>query len=124
MLPVIMTNTPAGAATKQALHYTQEINSGHFRKYDYGYWLNFEIYGQYTPPDYDLSKITSPVALFYSSNDWLVAIEDVERAVSQLPNVVKKHLVTFDKFNHLDFLWAIDVKPLVYDHVMELMKNY
>lgn len=28
MLPVILSNTPAGASTKQALHYGQEVKSG------------------------------------------------------------------------------------------------
>ena len=32
------------------------------------------IYGQFNPPDYDLRKVTAPVALYYSENDWLVAI--------------------------------------------------
>lgn len=74
MMPVIMTNTPAGAATKQMLHFTQEINSGHFRKYDYGLFQNYVVYGQAFPPDYPLESITAPVALYYSSNDWLVSI--------------------------------------------------
>jgi hypothetical protein len=35
---------------------------------------NMFIYGQFTPPDYDLRKVTAPVALHYSENDWLAAI--------------------------------------------------
>jgi hypothetical protein len=35
---------------------------------------NMLIYGQLTPPDYDLGKVTAPVALHYSQNDWLAAI--------------------------------------------------
>ena len=29
------------------------------------------IYGQETPPEYDLKKVTSPVALYWSDSDWL-----------------------------------------------------
>ena len=29
------------------------------------------MYGQDTPPDYDLSKVTAPVALYWGDNDWL-----------------------------------------------------
>ena len=36
---------------------------------------NLYTYGQFTPPDYDLSKVTAPVALYYSQNDWLAAEE-------------------------------------------------
>jgi hypothetical protein len=35
---------------------------------------NMFIYGQFTPPNYDLRKITAKVALHYSENDWLAAI--------------------------------------------------
>ena len=30
-----------------------------------------EIYGQDTPPEYDLSKVTAPLALYWAENDWL-----------------------------------------------------
>ena len=30
-----------------------------------------EIYGQEEPPEYDTTKITAPVALYWSDNDWL-----------------------------------------------------
>ena len=38
-------------------------------------------------------------------------IKDVLRTVSQLPNIVHGmlHMIEFPQFNHLDFLWAIDV---------------
>lgn len=30
----------------------------------------------------------------------------------------------FPEFNHLDFLWANDVKTIVYDDIIEFMKRY
>lgn len=39
--------------------------------YDYGLIENSRIYGQLTPPDYDLKQITAPMAFFKSQNDWL-----------------------------------------------------
>ena len=30
-----------------------------------------EIYGQDEPPEYDVTQITAPVALYWSDNDWL-----------------------------------------------------
>jgi len=41
-----------------------------FRAYDYKEDNNL-IYGQDTPPDYDLGKVTAPVALYWSDNDLL-----------------------------------------------------
>lgn len=97
MIPVITTNTPAGAATKQMIHYAQGISSGndaivvvcfsnkhllimpfnstgHFRKYDYGLILNLIRYGSLSPPAYEIANIRAPVGLFYSANDWLAAV--------------------------------------------------
>lgn len=47
---------------------------GRFRKYDYGLIKNFVKYGSFTPPDYNLQNIVTPVALYYSRNDDLTAV--------------------------------------------------
>lgn len=31
-----------------------------------------QIYSTTVPPDYDLSRITTPIALFTADNDWIV----------------------------------------------------
>lgn len=77
----MLTHTPAGASIKQLLHYTQEVLSGHFRKYDYGLIGNFVKYGKAVPPDYELEKITTPVTLIYSKND-LFAHLDVSTPIN------------------------------------------
>lgn len=40
-----------------------------FQSYDYGSVGNYERYKQKTPINYDLEKITIPMALFYGLND-------------------------------------------------------
>lgn len=45
--------------------------SGEFRQFDFGEEKNMDLYGQATPPRYNMSLITTPVALFYSDNDKL-----------------------------------------------------
>ncbi len=72
-LPVIMGHTPAGASVRSLVHYAQLVNTATFRKYNYGKATNLEIYGQETPPNYDISKITAPVALYWGQNDWMGA---------------------------------------------------
>ena len=71
MLPVIMGHTPAGSSTRNLVHYAQGVNSGKFRMYNHGKKDNLAHYGQEEPPEYDLSKITAPIALYWSANDWL-----------------------------------------------------
>ncbi|KRT82468.1 hydrolase, partial [Oryctes borbonicus] len=124
MIPVIMSNSPAGASTKQIIHYGQEITSGKFRQYDHGIISNLVTYGSITPPDYPVEDITAPVGLFYSGNDWLSAITDVHDFENRLPNVALSYIIPNRKFNHLDYLWAIDVKSHVYDRMMALMELY
>jgi len=123
MLPVIMGHTPAGASVRSLVHYAQGVNSGKFRMFNHGKADNLIHYGQEEPPEYDISKITAPVALYWSENDWLGVKSDVYRLAEQLPNLQRKYRVPFDKFNHLDFLWAIDVVPLLYE-TMEAFMTY
>ena len=96
---MIIGHVPAGASWKQFIHFGQgyinpgkkfernlkkQINfwlntkffkyyfSGTFRHFDYGdNKINLKMYGSSLPPAYGLEKVTSPVALFSSANDWL-----------------------------------------------------
>lgn len=73
LLSIAMGHSPAGSSSGDLLHYSQGVNSGLFRKYNYGRAENLLRYGQETPPEYDISKITAPVALYWGQNDWLAA---------------------------------------------------
>ncbi|ODM95481.1 Lipase 3 [Orchesella cincta] len=124
MLPIILAHTPAGASTHTIIHFAQYINSGKFRQFDYGKRENMKIYKSEEPPKYDLSKVTAPVSLYWSDNDWLAVKEDVDRLKSQLPNVNDYFRVNYTQFTHLDFLFAIDAHKMVYERILESMKKY
>ncbi|XP_068082716.1 lipase 1 [Anabrus simplex] len=117
-------HTPAGTSTKTVLHYAQEVQSGKFRQYDYGTRDNWKFYNQSSPPEYNLSLITAPVELYYAKNDWLATPKDVEEFYLKLKNRIGKYLVKLPQFNHLDFLWAKDVKTLVYDELIDRIKQF
>lgn len=119
----MLSHTPSGASIKQLEHFGQLMKSAHFRKFDRGYLRNQLEYNRATPPDYDLSKVKVPVALYYSMNDMLVSTTGVDRLARELPQVIDKYLVPMEKFNHLDFLWAIDVKTLVYNRLIRNMRR-
>ncbi|XP_059621163.1 lipase 3-like [Phlebotomus argentipes] len=123
-LPAIMANTPAGAATRQLVHYGQLQQSGHFRQFDHGFFGNMAEYGSRNPPDYPLDRITAPIALHFSDNDWLAAVVDVNRLRGQLRNLIGHFRVPLASFNHLDFQWAIDIKPLLYNRVISLINRW
>ncbi|XP_060530749.1 lipase 3-like [Cylas formicarius] len=125
LLPIMMKYTPAGAATNQILHYGQEITSGKFRQYDLGLLSNLRVYGSIFPPDYNLSKITSPVYLIYSRNDWLSAEKDVNRICNGMKDACKAMLLMSDfSFNHLDYMFGIDAPSLVYNKVISLFTRH
>ncbi|CAG7722282.1 unnamed protein product [Allacma fusca] len=123
-LPVILAHTPTTSSTKTLIHFLQAISSGKFRKYDFGSFRNKFIYGQWTPPKYDLSKVKVPVALYHAPNDMLVDTKDVARLAKDLPNLVGSYEVNLTQFNHIDFIYAIDVDVLVNKPLLELMTKY
>ena len=123
LLPVILNHTPAGTSSKTLVHYAQEIESGRFRQFDYGSKRNMEVYNSTEPPDYDLSRITTPIVLFCGNNDWLSSAVDVMRLSEELPYAPVIYKVPFQKFNHIDFLWAIDAPNLVYKTLLDMLSK-
>ncbi|XP_014616133.1 PREDICTED: lipase 3-like [Polistes canadensis] len=123
LLPVILSHVPAGTSTKTFIHLLQGVKSANFRQFDYGAKRNLQIYNNITPPEYNISTITVPMALYYAPNDWLVNVKDVLNLSKELRNVVDKYKIPFEKFNHLDFLWAIDARKLVYNRILHTMKG-
>ncbi|EFN72560.1 Lipase 3 [Camponotus floridanus] len=123
LLPVILNHFPTSISVKTLLHYSQIADSGKFRKYEYSRVKNLLIYNSMNPPNYDLSNITIPVALFYANNDWLISTKGVKRLYHLLPNVVDMYEVPWSKFNHMDFIWAKDASKLVYDRILKIMRR-
>ncbi|XP_017775706.1 PREDICTED: lipase 3-like, partial [Nicrophorus vespilloides] len=124
IIPVIASNSPSGASTKQFLHFLQGIKSGEFKQYDHGEFENLLKYKQKTPPSYNLTQITAPVALYYAKNDLKSDIIDVQRLTEELPNVVVKHLIEYEHFNHMDYLFAIDVVKFLYNDILNCMNMF
>lgn len=128
LIPVILGHVPASTASKQFIHYGQLIRSGRlllpgkFKNYDHGL-SNKKVYGALLPPSYDVTKITAPIYLYYSENDWLANVLDVEKLYKELGNPSGKYLIPDKKFNHVDYMWATDGRSLVWDHMISRMKK-
>ena len=73
-LQVYLSETPAGTSIMNLDHFRQLVINGKYCKYDYGPEKNMEKYGSTIPPDYDLSKITVPTALFLQISIILVSV--------------------------------------------------
>ncbi|XP_030080374.1 lipase 3-like [Drosophila hydei] len=124
MLPATMTHVPAGASSTQVLHYLQLHKSDRFCEYDHDPKENQRIYGRAQPPDYPLEKITAPVALYYTQNDYMTAVVDVKRLIKRLPNVVEDHMYPYKKWNHVDMIWGISARRLAQPRMLEVMQLY
>lgn len=98
---VYIDHTPAGTSTKNVIHWAQMVSSGKFCKYDYGS-QNQEVYGQPTPPEYDISKVKIPTVIFYSENDWLADPQDVhDNIIKKIKNDTLKGINNLGSYNHL-----------------------
>ncbi|XP_015184619.1 PREDICTED: uncharacterized protein LOC107070697 [Polistes dominula] len=123
LLPVILSHAPAGASTKTLIHFLQEVKSAKFRQFDYGTKKNRQMYNSIIPPEYNISTITVPIALYYGSNDWFINVKDLFKVSKELKNVIDVYKVPFEKFNHVDFMWAVDAPKLVYSRILRTMKG-
>ncbi|XP_045495984.1 lipase 3-like [Colias croceus] len=124
LLPAKLGHIPAGCALKQLAHYGQSIISGKFRRYDHGWVRNLQQYGRIEPPNYDLSRINAPVFLHYSESDPLADVIDVDRLYKELGGPVARIRVPLKTFSHIDFVWGINAKELVYDEMINIMKMF
>ncbi|XP_026271989.1 lipase 3-like [Frankliniella occidentalis] len=106
---------PGGTSFRCIKHFGATSQSGRFRP--------LASPNDPNPRDYNLTAISSPVALYYSANDGIIDPKDVDRLARILPKLHEKHEVPLKQFNHVDFMWAKDVRSLVYQRLVRNMKE-
>jgi len=125
MLSTIASHIPAGTSSYTILQFAQGINSKDFGAFDWGNEeTNIKHHGTSIPPKYDLTKVNTKIALFWGDNDWLAQAEDLLRLVMKLPNIVENYEVPWPEWNHLDFLYAIDIDQYTNNHLLEVLSKY
>ncbi|CAG2161896.1 unnamed protein product [Oppiella nova] len=124
-LGVYFTHTPAGTSSWNVAHFGQLVESKKFRKFDYGEYENKIIYGQKTPPNYNLSSITSTkIALIYSLNDWLADLANVVQLKQELKvPLLAEYLVPYERWSHTDYIFGKDAGLYVYSKVLEILSK-
>jgi len=125
LLPTILHHTPAGASTHTLLHYAQEKPTGGFHGYDWGSDKeNFQHHNG-PVPEYDLGDVKTPVALYWSDNDYFAMPGDILQTIIHLPNIVPgmNHEVEFEQFTHLDFMWGIDADKYVFSLMLDNLQK-
>jgi lysosomal acid lipase/cholesteryl ester hydrolase len=108
-----MGHFPAGASVKSIDHYSQLITSKHLQEFDYGKKGNLEHYGQETPLEVDLTRITGkvPVAMFVGLDDDLGDKTDASWARDEIKkggDAIDKGFYGEYELGHASFMVAKD----------------
>merc|ERR1712176_946830 len=91
MLETIANHIPAGTSSYVVLQYAQGVNNKEFMGMNWGDdELNIQHHGTVEPPKYDLSRINTNV---------------------------ENYEVPWPEWNHLDFLYAIDIEEYQNNHL-------
>ncbi|XP_054257102.1 lipase 1-like [Macrosteles quadrilineatus] len=122
MLPTMIEHL-SSTNPRTLAHYAQNVDSGRFQWFDYGPTNNLKVYGNTEAPEYDLSLVTAPVSIHYSTNDNLSSEKDVMKLVKKLPNVIGVFKVPYKMFNHIDYLWGNNAKTILYKDIIHLMNR-
>ena len=115
---VYFSHAMSGTSLKNIRHYAQLHLGKRPQFFDHlDSDLNVEKYGSEEPPDVNVTRIGTPVALFAGQNDWLASSQDIQFLKDRLPNVF--FVKYFSDFGHLDFIWGMHAKRLVYSIIVD-----
>ncbi|XP_042147571.1 gastric triacylglycerol lipase-like [Ixodes scapularis] len=123
-MAVYFNHNPSGTSVNDILHLAQLIRCNCSRKFDYGIIKNLAKYGKSKPPEYELSHVEVPVAIYWSKGDWFAVEKDVARLRDGLSNVVEYYQVPDEQFTHYDFSWGINAEPILFRQMMSVMAKY
>lgn len=104
------------------------IRKKNIAMYDYGIiGGNRKRYGQAMPPEYDMTSIPRdlPLLLSYGGKDLLSDVKDVHTLIEALSNHDPDKLVVqyVEKYAHMDFVYGVNAKQVVYNPVMDFFKS-
>lgn len=124
---------PAGSSTQNFFHYAQLVNERILRKnkprftmYDRGLLGNLEAYGQFSPPEMDLTSIPKQVKIrgFVGNQDKLGDLKDNQLLRDVLLKSGKDYkMYTYDNMGHLTFIIGKDNSKLWSDVIQEVQQS-
>lgn len=125
-IPTYLSLIGYGTSTKNIAHWGQNVVSGRFDYFDYGYRENKFKYGSFRPPEYNLGRITNKNIAFISSlADNLGDAKDLDTLRSTLKvKLVLDHVVPLKTFSHFDFAIGMDVGYYVHEKILQLLDKY
>ncbi|XP_008836072.1 gastric triacylglycerol lipase isoform X2 [Nannospalax galili] len=117
---IYLAHNPAGTSVQDILHWGQAAKSGIFQAFNWGSpYQNMLHYNQNTPPFYNVSDMTVPIAVWNGGNDILADPRDIGILLPQLRNLVYHKEIL--PYNHLDFIWGINAPQELYNEIVSMM---
>ncbi|XP_074586651.1 triacylglycerol lipase 2-like [Curcuma longa] len=120
---------PQPTSTKNFIHLTQMVRDGVITKYNYGRKeANMKHYGQVHPPPYNMSNIPKDFPLFLShgGRDALSDTDDVLQLLDDLKlhDVDKLRVQYVEEYAHLDFVFGVNAKAIVYGSIISFFNTH
>ncbi|KAI9363146.1 Alpha/Beta hydrolase protein [Pilaira anomala] len=110
-------------SVKSIVHWFQIIGSGRFQMYDEATSLlphkPMHNVIDHLPPKFLIKQITTPIAVFYGSDDTLV---DYDILKNELPHLA--YTKNVHNWEHMDFLWASGLEKIVFPDILMLLKHF
>ncbi|KAH6929211.1 hypothetical protein HPB50_024427 [Hyalomma asiaticum] len=112
---------PAGTSTKNIIHFGQLVGSKRPQKFDYGASKN----QQRKPPEYDISRVTTDVGIFWSKGDQFVTPREVDELLYALGSRVKRQEYIDDPFyTHLHFFIGLASRKSLFKNLLDFLAGY
>ncbi|XP_039079270.1 lipase member J isoform X2 [Hyaena hyaena] len=121
-MDVYMSHNPAGTSVQNMLHWSQLFNSSRLRAFDWGSpVLNWMHFNQTTSPFYDVTHMNVSTATWNGAHDLLADPQDVKNLLSEITNHI--YHKTISSYNHIDFLFGLDVYHQVYREIIDIIQG-
>lgn len=125
-LPITLLHNTDTSSVKTITHFTQVGYFKRFQHFNYGPEENMKLYGSVHPLSYNLSDVRVPTFTFLAGNDKGVSELSINRLHAALPKHTTLHgiyKVADEQFNHLNFITAKDIVPLVYQPLVSFLNK-
>ncbi|XP_004681140.1 PREDICTED: lipase member J [Condylura cristata] len=114
-------NPALSVSLERLLHFFQLFNSDQLKAFDWGSPAqNLLHYNQKESPVYNVSKMNVPTATWSGKNDYLADPDDVRILLSEITKSIYHKTISY--YNHLDFLFGLDVYQKVYHDIIDIMQ--
>ncbi|XP_003224429.4 gastric triacylglycerol lipase isoform X1 [Anolis carolinensis] len=118
---VYVSHAPASTSVQNIIHWKQAVHGGKLQAFNYGYPENLIHYHQATPPEYNITDMNVPTALWSGGKDWLSGPSDVAALIPKIKKLIFHQ--SFPEWNHLDFVFGMDASEKMYYPIIALLQK-